>query len=356
MEAFLATHRSAIVGRWMGNVRADLPDLAALSDTELVDSFELFVDEIVHALRDGAGPLAERQESPLARHFGGHRQVLRAPIQTIVREYGLFLNSVLDHAMECGEVLSLPDCARLSECLSIGAAESVREYSDHRDAQLKREQFERFAFLAHELRNPLTSAMAAWSALRPSDEPGDPLSEGLTRSLEMMAGRIELSLQELRVLCKGTVSRPNLECVPIVELFQAACLDAQIEAHSRGIRVVARPSDGLTATCDRRFILSALTNVLRNAVKFSHPRGTVTLYVQSDRRRVLIGVDDECGGLLPGQVEHLFEAFEQVGRDRSGFGLGLAIARQAVEACGGTIGVHNRPGAGCTFLIDLPVA
>jgi signal transduction histidine kinase len=356
MDTFLASHRAAIVGRWMGSVRAELPDLSVLNDSELLDSFELFVDEVVQELRHGGGPLVDSEKSSLARHFGAHRHVLHAPVQVIVREYALFLRCVVEHATDCGHPLSLPDCVRLSECLSIGAAEAVREYSAQRDAELKREQFERFAFIAHELRNPLTSAMAAWWTLRRSGDPDDTLSKGLTRSLEMMSSRIELSLQELRVLCKGGLNRANLEHVPVFELIQAASMDAEIDAYARGVRVVAAPTDGLSAMCDRRFMLTALTNVVRNAVKFSRPQGTVATRVEADDKRVLISIDDECGGLLPGQAEQLFEAFEQAGPDRSGFGLGLAIARQAVEACGGTIIVRNRPGVGCTFVIDLPLA
>jgi signal transduction histidine kinase len=264
--------------------------------------------------------------------------------------------SVLDHAVEFGQSLSLTDCVRLSECLSIGAAESVREYSAHRDAELKREQFKRFAFMAHELRNPLTSAMAAWWGIMHAEKPDDTLNQGLTRSLDLLASRIDVSLHELRALCKGVAERAHIEHVAVAELAEAASMDAQVHAYSRGVNVVTDIPHSLYVMCDRRFLLAALTNVVRNAVKFSRPQGTVAVRARAEGKRVMINVDDECGGLLPGQAEQVFEAFEQVGPDRSGFGLGLAIARQAVEACAGTISVRNRSPVGCTFVIDLPRA
>ena len=72
--------------------------------------------------------------------------------------------------------------------------------------------------------------------------------------------------------------------------------------------------------------------------------------------RVLIEVEDECGGLPPGKAEELFRPFEQRSSDRSGLGLGLAISMQSVEANGGELSVRDLPGKGCVFTISLPLA
>jgi signal transduction histidine kinase len=69
---------------------------------------------------------------------------------------------------------------------------------------------------------------------------------------------------------------------------------------------------------------------------------------------VLIEVEDECGGLPAGKAEDLFRPFEQRGTNRSGLGLGLAIARESVETNGGLVRARNLPGRGCVFTIDLP--
>ena len=71
--------------------------------------------------------------------------------------------------------------------------------------------------------------------------------------------------------------------------------------------------------------------------------------------RALIEVEDECGGLAPGGSAALFLPFEQRSADRSGLGLGLAIARESVEANGGEIQTRNLPGQGCIFTIALPL-
>jgi signal transduction histidine kinase len=71
-----------------------------------------------------------------------------------------------------------------------------------------------------------------------------------------------------------------------------------------------------------------------------------------------VEVEDTCGGLPPGRVEEAFAPFVRLdhAHDQPGFGLGLAIAKQAVDAHGGTLRVQNLPEKGCIFCIELPVA
>jgi signal transduction histidine kinase len=95
-------------------------------------------------------------------------------------------------------------------------------------------------------------------------------------------------------------------------------------------------------------------NLLQNAFKFTHPRTTVTLRVGASAERVLIEIQDECGGLPAGNVNELFRPFEQRSADRTGVGLGLAFSRWGVEANNGRIYARNLPNRGCVFTLDLP--
>ena len=108
---------------------------------------------------------------------------------------------------------------------------------------------------------------------------------------------------------------------------------------------------------DRQLITAALANLLQNAFKFSRPNGHVVLRTDTTTAtgRVLIDVEDECGGLPEGEAEDLFLPFEQRSANRAGLGLGLAIARQSVETSGGVIRARSLPGKGCIFTIDLPL-
>ena len=104
---------------------------------------------------------------------------------------------------------------------------------------------------------------------------------------------------------------------------------------------------------DARLLHSTLSNLIHNAVKYTREGGRVTVRGRSVDDRVVIEVEDECGGLPEGKIEELFNPFVQAGADRTGFGLGLAIAKQAAEAHAGAIRVHSLPGKGCVFTLDL---
>jgi signal transduction histidine kinase len=99
---------------------------------------------------------------------------------------------------------------------------------------------------------------------------------------------------------------------------------------------------------------SAVTNLLQNGFKFSRRHGTISLSARAERDRILIEVEDECGGLPDGKAEELFQPFEQRSSNRIGLGLGLSISRRAVQENRGTLEVRNLPGKGCIFTIDLP--
>ena len=101
-------------------------------------------------------------------------------------------------------------------------------------------------------------------------------------------------------------------------------------------------------------LAAVVGNLLQNAFKFTRPHTTVTLRVGASAERVLIEIEDECGGLPAGNVNGLFRPFEQRSADRTGLGLGLAFSRWGVEANDGRIYARNLPEKGCVFTIDLP--
>ena len=149
---------------------------------------------------------------------------------------------------------------------------------------------------------------------------------------------------------------PKLERVALLPFLVDTEMDAGAEAQARQIQTsVSAPGD-LEIQADPRLLKSAVSNLLHNAVKFSHPGSSVSVTAERAQGHVTIEVADSCGGLPPGKVEELFAPLVQRGDNRSGFGLGLAIAMHAVQAHGGTIEVRDIPGDGCVFSIRLPQA
>ena len=126
-------------------------------------------------------------------------------------------------------------------------------------------------------------------------------------------------------------------------------------AEEKGVTIEWPAPVDVVLSVDRKLVLSALNNLLRNAVKFTPPSGRICVRVMSRDHLLRIEVEDSCGGIPPQDLAALFVPFVQGGKDRSGFGLGLAIAKNAALAHGGTIDVTNVPGQGCIFVLQLPL-
>ena len=141
------------------------------------------------------------------------------------------------------------------------------------------------------------------------------------------------------------------------ELLDTTELGAVFEAEDRDITVNVRIDQNAELYVDRRLMRSALNNLVRNAVKYSCRGSSVELRGRVEGARAIVEVEDACGGLPPGKVEQAFAPFVRLAaNDEPGFGLGLAIAKQAVDAHAGTIRVQNLPGKGCIFVLELPLA
>jgi len=143
----------------------------------------------------------------------------------------------------------------------------------------------------------------------------------------------------------------------IAQLVQESITFATADAAEKKIQLVAEIDPSLQVEGDRNLLVSALTNLLQNAVKFTGRGGSVDIRsIRNGGGRVLVEIEDGCGGLPAGAAERMFGPFVQVGKDRSGLGLGLTIAQQVVDAHGGTIQVRDLPGRGCVFTVAMPAA
>jgi signal transduction histidine kinase len=147
----------------------------------------------------------------------------------------------------------------------------------------------------------------------------------------------------------------NREQFPVAGFIDELALAATMEGNSRGIELRVMPvEDGVFIEADRQVLTAVVMNLVQNAFKFTRAGTTVVLRVGASAERVLIEIQDECGGLPIGNVNELFRPFEQRGVDRTGLGLGLAFSRCGVEANNGRIYARSLPETGCVFTVDLP--
>jgi signal transduction histidine kinase len=172
----------------------------------------------------------------------------------------------------------------------------------------------------------------------------------LNDALSQLTDLVDNSLLQARLYADSTLQVQPLEAA---ELIDAACRNVTLQARQKNvyIAVEAAPHE---MSADRKLVVSALTNLLQNVVKFTRDSGRVVVRATAADERIRFEVEDECGGLAEDQPQRLFKSFVQVGTDSSGFGLGLVIVKQAAESHGGNVRVVNRPGKGCCFVMDLP--
>jgi signal transduction histidine kinase len=258
-------------------------------------------------------------------------------------------------ARDLGVAVTFHDLQIVFDCTITGIARAVSQYSHERDAELLRHANEHFAFIAHELRNPLSTAMTAVQLLSAQGHlpENSRVVSALERGLQRTSDLIEQTLKIARLASGIELQREPTTLRALVADVEIDALPGA-EAKRIELRVSIRNDDELVVV-DARLIRSALGNLLRNAVKYSHAGSAVELRGSIVNQRAVIEIEDSCGGLAPGDVEAAFTPFVRLDTNQSGFGLGLAIAKQAVDAHGGTIRVQNLPEKGCVFVLEFPI-
>jgi signal transduction histidine kinase len=325
------------------------------TEAEIDHGVPVFLDQLRDALRFGHTTSPEITESAI-KH--GHDLLHQGfTVSQVVHDYGDVCQVITERAVELNAPISTEEFRTLNRCLDDAIAGAVTEYGRERnqsgiDGEFARGR-EHLGFFAHELRNLMNTAIIAFEVLRTGNVGvGGSTGTVLHRSLMASRALISRSLAEVR-LTQGIQSREQFLLAGFIEEIAAA---STLDANARGIKLTATPVEGTIAIeGDRQVLAAVVANLLQNALKFTGPRTNVTLRAGASAERVLIEVQDECGGLPSGRnVDELFRSFEQRSADRTGVGLGLAFSRWGAEANDGRVYARNLPGKGCVFTVDLP--
>ena len=258
--------------------------------------------------------------------------------------------------METNAPISTDDFRTLNRCLDDAIAGAVTQFGREQnqstlDGATARGS-ERAGFLAHELRNLLNTAIMAFEVLKTGNV-GVAGNTGrvLHRSLMGARALIGRSVAEVR-LTQGIQNRDRFLVSEFIEELAPA---ATLEANARGIELTVIPvEEGVAIEADRQVLAAVVGNLLQNAFKFTRPRTTVTLRVGASAERVLIEIQDECGGLLGENVNELFRPFEQRSAGSQGLGPRPRLQPMGRRSEHGRIYARDLPNRGCVFTLDLP--
>ena len=349
---FIALNRDEIIRRCRAKVATRL--VPTPTEAEIDHGVPLFLDQLVGVLRLGLSSSPDMVSSAVLHGSDLLRQGFT--VSQLVHDYGNVCQSITELAQATSAPISMDEFRLLNACLDNAIADAVTQYGCERNqstidggAVLENE---RLGFFAHELRNLIHVAIIAFEVVKSGNvgvagNTGDVLHRSLIGARDLIAR----SMAEVG-LTRGVQNRqPFLVSGFIEELTSTTAL----AANARGITLTMMPiEEDVAIEADRLVLAAVVMNVLQNAFKFTRPRTTVTLRVVANAERVLLEIQDECGGLPDGDVDGLFRAFDQRSANRTGLGLGLAFSRWATEANDGRIYARSLPGVGCVFTVDLP--
>jgi len=238
----------------------------------------------------------------------------------------------------------------------IGAVAVIDDISERRRLEAIRRDF--VANISHELKTPVGALSLVAETLEGEDDPEvvARLSHRMRTEAERLGRIIEDLLDLSRIEAEETPSR---EPVPVQMVIAEAVERLRPVADHRSIRLeVDEPAYALAVVGDRRQLVSAMHNLLDNAIKYSESGSSVNVVVRHDDDAIEIEVADHGIGIPSRDLERIFERFYRVDRARSretgGTGLGLAIVRHVASNHGGDVRVISREGAGSTFTLRLP--
>lgn len=371
LHEFLSLHRSVLIERCIA--KAAKRSATGAHQKELEFGIPLFLDQVIKTLEleqsssaqqsmavsgVAGGPSQYSELGEAATRHGRELSLSGFTLEQVVHDYGDFCQAVTDLASELDTPIQNEEFRTLNRCLDNGIADAVTEFSNRRkmisDDRESQALNQRLGFVAHELRNHINTAMLAVGYLK-TGAVGFSGATGsvLERSLLTLKNIVDHSLSDVRMTAGLP---PRTTRVNLADFIAATASAASLEAQSRGCELSVPEVDSrFFVEVEEELLSSALGNLLQNAFKFTQPGTRVSLTVHVVGDRVRLDVQDQCGGLPPGNPEDLFLPFKQSGADKSGVGLGLSICRRCVIANKGVLSVRDLPGSGCVFSIDLPL-
>lgn len=239
----------------------------------------------------------------------------------------------------------------------VGTFVLVEDVTEVQRLEAMRRDF--LANISHELKTP-ASALAVLAETMVDEDDSETLRRMAGR-LGHEATRLTELIEDLLQLSRVEVDRlPDPERVSVHEVVTEAIDHVEPAATARDIRFETGSLDDLEVMGFRRQLITAFTNLLDNAVKYSEPGGAILITGGTDRDRVIVSVADRGMGIPRRDLGRIFERFYRVdqarSRDTGGTGLGLSIVRHVVQNHRGEIEVTSREGRGTTFTLLLPGA
>jgi signal transduction histidine kinase len=305
------------------------------------------------AMAKASGHPAEIAVATTAGLHGSELMRLGYTLSHVVHAYGSMCQAITELAMEKKTDISTSEFHDLNRCLDTAIAGAVTEFQAQQNTEVANQEVEHLGFLAHELRNTLSTVSLSIDLIRRGTVAfSGSTGQVLDKNMKRMAELIDRSLTEVRFRVDPKIHSVS---TPLLQLVDQIVITAELEARAKNQTIELQIDPAIIIEVDQQLLHSAVSNLIQNAIKYTRPGGRIQVRGSFNGEKVVIEVEDQCGGLKSEQAAtDLFKPFEQQNSDRTGLGLGLTIAERAVRLNHGSIEARNLPGIGCIFKIELP--
>lgn len=360
LAALIRRERDTLLAEWRQEVRqlsvAHNLDVPTLNDhipdllEELAYELEAFVDDSM---------IGELKKNPVIH--GLDRLRLGFDVEEVVAEYNALRGVIQDLIERHGLTLRGSVNRTINRVIDVSIGLAVKTYATQKALEIQERREEHLAFIAHDLRSPLSSIAMAAKLLELTvpdvvkDERAATLLETMHRNVSRLNSLVVKVVQEevnLKAKMNEKVERQEVKLKEIIEVLIS---DLNPLAAAANLSLINNVPEELTAFVDASMVSLIFQNLISNAINYT-PNGEVIIGAQKVKESASVEcwVSDNGVGIAADRLEKVFDKLETDPDKKSGMGLGLAIVKQFVEAHGGQVTVDSELGQGSTFRFTLP--
>lgn len=361
LAGLISSERDGLLSRWRHQLR-QLASARHLNTPTLNDHIPQFLEELVTTLQSGSDETiseALSEGSPLSH--GSQRFEDGFDIEEVVAEYNILRGCIHDFADSNGLTLRGRPFHVINQIMDGAIGLAVKTFATQRALDVQRRREEYLAFVAHDLRTPLSAISMATSVLelKLPEQGVIPMIPQMLKTLRRNVKHLEVLID--KVLEENTnlqtevgikLERRVFDLWPLVE---ALIHDLHPVAGTNSTQLINEIPDELVVCADASLLRRIFQNLIANAIKYT-PRGHIWIAARNigAASAVECSVRDNGSGISEAFLDKVFDKGETDPESVGGTGLGLTIVKTFVEAHGGTITVESKAGVGSVFRFTLP--
>lgn len=360
LARLIVVERDALLAEWRCDVRK-LPSAKHLDIPTLNDHIPLLLDELILAFQKISDEtIVETLLEGSPPEHGEQRLIDGFDIEEVVAEYNILRGCIHDLAEKHNLSLQGKPFHILNRVFDHAIGSAVQAYATQKALEVQQKREEYLAFVAHDLRTPLSAISLAAMVLDAKSKKAAPDAETalmvktLHRNVKHLETLVNAVLKEstnLETEIGIKLERRHMDLWPLVELL---IHDLHPIAGTSSTKLLNQVPDEIMVYADAALLRRIFQNLIANAIKYT-PRGEVVLGARDiGNGDIECFVRDNGAGIPPERLDLIFDKFETDSDNENAVGLGLTIVKTFVEAHGGSVAVTSKMGEGSTFTFVLP--